>query len=172
MHSRTHSPARRCAAPHLHRVRAPRPPAPVGCPCTPHTPVRAPATAQCSPSPQMCPCPRKSSRCPPPHQVASACAGSRGGEGQHTERGEVIDALLPLFKRSSRVCWHNYSPQQQQLMMMMIIMMMPRTRLDVAVTTKYRSGRRCCNRLSTASLPTPLGPLMTNTRGSGAGVCL
>lgn len=38
------------------------------------------------------------------------------------------------------------------------------TNLDVAVTTKCRSGRRCCKCFSTASLPTPLGPDITNTR--------
>jgi hypothetical protein len=37
--------------------------------------------------------------------------------------------------------------------------------LEVAVTTKYKSGRTSCKRFMTASLPTPLGPLMTSTRG-------
>ena len=43
--------------------------------------------------------------------------------------------------------------------------------LDVAVTTKYRLGRSSCNFRSTASLPTPLGPLTTRTTGSASGTC-
>lgn len=44
--------------------------------------------------------------------------------------------------------------------------------LDVAVTTKYRSGRDAFSMCTTASLPTPLGPLMTRTTGLGGGSCV
>ena len=43
--------------------------------------------------------------------------------------------------------------------------------LEVAVTTKCRSGREACNALMTASFPTPLGPLMTTFTGSSDGIC-
>ena len=43
--------------------------------------------------------------------------------------------------------------------------------LDVAVTTKCRSGREACNALMTASLPTPLGPLITTFSGGSGGIC-
>lgn len=39
------------------------------------------------------------------------------------------------------------------------------------MTTKCRSGRNACSALITASLPTPLGPLTTRTRGCKAGTC-
>lgn len=43
--------------------------------------------------------------------------------------------------------------------------------LDVAVTTKCRSGRAICSAFTIASLPTPLGPLMTSFTGSTFGIC-
>ena len=44
--------------------------------------------------------------------------------------------------------------------------------LEVAVTTKYKSGRISCSALTTASFPTPLGPLMTSTIGLASGTCI
>jgi hypothetical protein len=44
-------------------------------------------------------------------------------------------------------------------------------RLDVAVTTKWRSGRCRRSSASTESLPTPLEPLTTTTCGLGGGAC-
>ena len=44
--------------------------------------------------------------------------------------------------------------------------------LEVAVTTKCRSGRTDCSLLITASLPTPLGPLMTASTDCCAGTCV
>lgn len=39
----------------------------------------------------------------------------------------------------------------------------------MAVTTKWMLSRSCRSRLITASLPTPLGPLMTRIKGLGFG---
>ena len=44
--------------------------------------------------------------------------------------------------------------------------------LDVAVITKCRSGRVACSAFTMASLPTPLGPLMTSFTGSTFGICI
>ena len=43
--------------------------------------------------------------------------------------------------------------------------------LEVAVITKCKSGRAVCSAFTMASLPTPLGPLMTNLTGSTLGIC-
>ena len=44
--------------------------------------------------------------------------------------------------------------------------------LEVAVITKCKSGRAVCSAFTMASLPTPLGPLMTNLTGSTLGICM
>ena len=82
--------------------------------------------------------------------------------GRHNDQS--LSSLQPSAERTQQAQHMNWSttPSSQTAF----------RHLEVAVTTKCRSGRTDCSLLITASLPTPLGPLMTASTDCCAGTCI
>lgn len=104
------------------------------------------ACAPVAPSLRKSACSRKSSPCPPPRRGAWLCSQ------RMCRVGGISPCTTSPFRGVEGRLGGCDSPAAA-------------AHLDVAVTTKYRSGRSSFSLLMTASLPTPLGPLMMTTQG-------